>query len=505
MTPILYESTEKVFKSNGIRRLTNIIDCTVTEERNGAYTLSLSVATTTPYFNELKEGRLIGVKVADGTRQAFEIYQITRPIDQIVKVLANHISYRASYIPVVPFIANGITQTLEGLSNNVLLSNPFTLETDFENETTTYNQSTPKSLRACLGGTQGSVLDTFSGGGAGEYLFDNYTIKFLQHRGADRGAFLRYRKNITEFEQTKSIDELVTGVLPYWTNAEGTVVFIGEIQYSPDHEGYDFERVIPLDLSAEFETAPTENMLNSAGLEYITNTSTNKPRTNITLSFVDLQYVNEPIYLCDTVHVIYRPLDVKYTAKVIRTTWNVITEKYAEIEIGEVKSDIAKTIRTAQGDISELITTGKRMISITQEINREIGYIQSTVASVQTITDGLTETIQTQQAQITQQAEAIELSVLQKAVAAAVEASGERIAPIENHVIITAEDTRFIGNDPTSYTSIKDNRIAMIVKNQEQFKVTPEGVVANSYIAGDWHIQPSNNGYTLDDFRKVEK
>ena len=386
MIPVLFKGNATNFNTNGVGALTETLECKATEERNGAYELEMTVTTTTPNFSEIQTGALIVAKVSDGTRQAFEVDRISKPINQRVTIHANHISYRASYVPVRPFIANGITETLQGLNDNALTTNPFTLYSDFTNETSTYNQSIPKSLRACLGGTEGSLLDTFAGGGAGEYLWDNYTINFLMHRGADRGTQLRYKKNITEFEHVKDTDNFITGVLPYWSNDDGTVVLYGDIQYSPDHTDYDSERVVILDLSDQWEETPTATMINNAGLEYITGTSNNKPSVNIALSFISNtgeEAIPEEIRLCDTVKVFYEPLGITFSSKVIKTTWNVLKERYDEIEVGDVKSDIRKTIRTAQGDINSLVQTGKKLVSVTQTIDRELGSVRTTVAAAQ--------------------------------------------------------------------------------------------------------------------------
>lgn len=391
MTPILFKGNATNFNTNGVGALTETLECKVTEERNGVYELEMTVTTTTPNFSEIQTGALIVAKVSDGTRQAFEIDRISKPINQRVTIHANHIGYRASYVPVKPFIANGITETLQGLNDNALTANPFTLYSDFTNETSTYNQSIPKSLRACLGGTEGSLLDTFAGGGAGEFLWDNYKINFLMHRGTDRGTQLRYKKNITEFEQVKETEDFITGVLPYWSNDDGTVVLYGDIQYSPDHTDYDSERVVILDLSDQWEETPTATMINNAGLEYITGTSNNKPSVNITLSFINNtgeEAIPEEIRLCDTVTVYYEPLDVTFKSKVVKTVWNVLKERYDEIEVGDVKSDIRKTIRTAQGDINSLVQTGKKLVSVTQTIDRELGEVRTTVGAVQETAEG---------------------------------------------------------------------------------------------------------------------
>ena len=399
MVPVLFQATATDFTTNGTGRLTDTLACIVTEERNGAYLLNAVVPASTPYAEQLVVGNIIVAKVSDGTRQAFELTSVSRPINERITVSAYHISYRASYSIIAPFTATGITATLAGLNTGAINTNPFTVYSDFTNEESTYNQTIPKSLRACLGGTQGSLLDTFSGGGAGEFLFDNFNINFLQHRGTDRGAYLRYKKNITAFDHVKTIENFITGVLPLYQNEEQNIIFYGDIQYSPN--SFRTDRVIVLDVSDQFENVPSLNQLNRAGLEYITKTTNNLPNTNIKLSFVDLREaltVPEPVYLCDTVHVFYAPLGIEFTSKVIKTTWNVLLERYEEIEIGDVKSDIRKTIATAQGDINELVTQGKKLISVTQTLNADVGSIQTTVASVQEMANATeTKVTQTQQ------------------------------------------------------------------------------------------------------------
>lgn len=535
MVPVLFEATAQDFTTNGVGRLTDTLACIVSEERNGAYVLSAVVPSTSPYADQLIVGNIIVAKVSDGTRQAFEISSVSRPINQRITVHAYHISYRASYSIIAPFIAEGISETLAGLNSNALNTNPFTVTSDFTNESTAYNQTTPKSLRACLGGTQGSLLDTFSGGGAGEFLFDNFTVKFLQHRGEDRGTYLRYRKNITAFEHVKTIDDFITGVLPLYTNEEGNVSFYGDIQYAPNRDEFPTDRVIVLDLSSEFENIPSAEQLNRAGLEYITKTSNNTPDTNIKLSFVDLQEaltVPEPIFLCDTVHVFYAPLDIEFTSKVVKTTWNVLLERYEEIEIGNPKSDIRKTIATNQGEISSLITQGKKLISVTQTLNADIGSVQTTVASVQELANGIeTKVTQTQQnldgfqqsvsntyatkgdlsstvnqlsTTIQQTAQDITLTISD--VQGTITEQGEQISTLETYISATQRGleigrntdnvTAVLGNNELAFYNQSDNKLAWLN--------TGDGLGASALSVGDpttqanrWRVVTRQNGSHL--------
>lgn len=374
------------FTGTGIT-LTDTISCKVTEERNGAFELEMVVATTTPYFEEIQEGRYILAKPnhTQGA-QAFEIYEISRPINQRVTIRAHHISYRLSFIPVEPFSCTGITDTLNGLVSNSLETNPFTFTTTITNEQSTYNQTAPASIRSRLGGTEGSVLDVFGG----EYVWDNLTVNLLLHRGQDNGVQLRVAKNISALEQTTNLENVVTGALPYWSNEDGTVNLYGDIQYNSHVNDYDYKRTVLLDLSEQFETAPSSTQLNTAAQQYVNQTNLGIVNTNIKLSFVDLADTNEyegspleRVNLCDTVTVIYNPLSITYQAKAIRLTYDVLAERTLEVEVGDAKSTIAKTISDLVGDVSSVVTVGKKLVSVTQKIDREVGEISQTVAEVQ--------------------------------------------------------------------------------------------------------------------------
>ena len=279
MIPRLLNANVTDFTQVGIP-LTDTEYCKVKEERNGVFELELRVATTTPYFEELEVGKIIVAKPNhDQGLQAFEIYEITRPILQRVTVRANHISYRTSFIPVKPFSCTGITETLNGIITNSMETNPFTFNTTITNEQSSYNQTAPASLRSRLGGTEGSVLDVFGG----EYKWDNFTINLLLHRGQDNGVELRVGKNISDLEQTANMENIVTGALPYWSNEDETEFFYGDVQYSSAVSEYDYKRTVVLDLSDQFETAPTSSQLNSAAVEYLSQTNLGIPNKNIKL------------------------------------------------------------------------------------------------------------------------------------------------------------------------------------------------------------------------------
>lgn len=383
MTPILFEKNITTFTGNGIGRLTDCIDCRVTEERNGIFDLEMIYPTVGVLYGELQVGRIIVVKPnRTQDRQGFEIYKITKPLNQRVTVLAHHVSYRASFIPVEPFTETGISRTLTALNSHCLETSPFTFTTDITNSETVYFQNTLKNLRQCLGGTQGSLLDLFGG----EYEWDNYTVNLWSHRGSDNGVALRYAKNITDLNQEESIENTITGVIPYWQNSDATVSFYGDIQYTSTASRYAYHRTEILDLSSEFQTAPTLAELNQARQNYILRAEIGNPEKNIQVSFIDLSQTTEGIAetvdLCDIVHVIYEPLGITYDAKVIKTIWDVLRDRYSSIEVGTVRSTFSKTIASTIGEIHELHLSNNKLISITQTIDYNLGQVQTTVARV---------------------------------------------------------------------------------------------------------------------------
>ena len=353
MIPRLYEENEQSFTSNGICPLPDATVCHVSEVLNGAYELYMSYPFDGKRADELVKGRLIVAKPNDtGNPQPFRIYKITEQ-SQGHKYLINaqHISYDLSGYPVAPFSATGVSPSLTGLVSNSMVTNPFTVWTDIENTETTYTQNIPQSFRACLGGTQGSILQRFRG----EFEWDKFTVKFHAHRGSDNGVTIRYGKNLEQFSNIRSNEQSYTGCLAYWTNTDGDFVS-GTIQNIDDVDS-TIERIFMLDASTDFQEQPTSEELDERANEYIEANELGLPfRDNLTVSFVALwqteEYKNiaalERVSLGDTVHVIYRSFNVGM--EVIEYIYDVLAERYTEIKLGAKKASFASTIRQIATD-----------------------------------------------------------------------------------------------------------------------------------------------------------
>lgn len=386
MKPILYDSTEKQFMTNGIGTLADAISCTVLEERNGSFELEMEYPLGGVHYDEIRNNRIILAMPSDGQKaQPFRIFKITRPIGGVVKIYAVHLSYDLSGIPVAPFSANDCPSALNGLKSNSMIANPFEVWTDISGSGK-YKQNSPASFRSRLAGTDGSILDSFGKGA--ELEFDRLTVKVHQNRGRDNGVTIRYGKNLTDLKQQESIENVRTGVIAYWYKEENNTqdVIVGEIQYLENHADYPKENIHVLDCSADFEKKPDKQQLNTRAKQYIKANSIGVPKVSIDVSFIQLwqteEYKNivslERVSLCDTVHVVFDKLGVNAVAKVIKTEFDVLNERYIKITLGEARSSFGEAIREAtKSTIQPLV---KSMVNIavsnaTANISGFSGYV----------------------------------------------------------------------------------------------------------------------------------
>lgn len=356
MNPVLYESTESTFETNGLGVLSDTISCQVVEERNGIFEITLEYPLTGIHYQEIKQRRIIFVKPNPyEDPQPFRIYRITKPLSGKITVYAQHISYDLSGVPVSPFSSGSVTGALSGLKTNAAVTNPFSFWTD-KTSTGDFAVTAPTSTRTLLGGSDGSILDVFGG----EYKFDRWIVRLYNNRGKNSGVSIRYGKNLMDLQQDENISNVVTGIYPYWLSSEGELTELPEkIVNAPGT--YDFTRISAIDFSGDFEEAPTEEQLRDRANDYISSNNVGVPTVSITVEFQPLEQTEEykdialleRVNLCDTVNVEYSELGVSATAKCVKTTYDALKDKYISIELGDAKTNIADTIVQQQQEINE--------------------------------------------------------------------------------------------------------------------------------------------------------
>lgn len=356
MNLVLHPDTATAFESNGIGILTDAITAKVVRELNGQYELSLKYPDTGIHADSISDRQIIMAKPDPVTKpQPFRIYRINPVSKGIVAVYARHIAHDTIGIPCSPFTAESCPDAMSSIAANAATDCPFTFTTD---KTTSGGIviNTPKSIWNILGGAEGSILDAYGG----EYDFDTFNITLCNQLGANRGVSIRYGKNLTSLEQDRNCANCYTGVYPFWESQDGEVVTLPEkIIYAAGT--YNYVRILPLDLSTEWDEAPSEDQLRARAENYVVKNNIGVPDISWNVQFVQLEQSDEykgmalleRVLLGDTVSVIFPRMKVDALARAVKIDFDPILERYNSVTLGKVKSNLATTIVKQQQEIEK--------------------------------------------------------------------------------------------------------------------------------------------------------
>ena len=351
MKPVLFAPTATTFETNGLGKLSDAASCTVKETRNGAFELTLKYPVEGIHYAEIQQRSIILAKPNPvDLAQPFRVYRISKPINGLVTVYAYHISYDLTGIPVSPYSAASVQAALAGFSTYAAVTNPFTFWSDMT-ASGDFTVKAPASVRSLLE----TVLEVYGG----EYKYDKYTVRLYQQRGVNRGVTIRYGKNLTDLKQDENCSNVYTGVYAYYSDGNGIVETSPKVTPAPGT--YDYTRVLPLDLKAEFKETPTAEALRAAAEQYMSDHNIGVPEVSLNVSFVQLEQTQEykdlalleRVELCDTVTVIFERLGVNATAQVTSTVYNVLIDAYDSVTIGNVRKNVAMTIAEQAQEIAK--------------------------------------------------------------------------------------------------------------------------------------------------------
>lgn len=350
MIPILYDKNEVSFVSNGLGRLRDCISCIVTEERNGIYECDFEYPMNGANYDLIQVGRIIGVTHDEGDDiQPFDIVSFSKPINGIVAFHAVHISYRQSYMTVVGKNINSLSDAFD-LFLTATPTNPFTYNTD-KNSAGYLGcaDGIPRTVRSMLGGIEGSVLDAYGG----EYEWNRWTVNLWSARGKLRDFEIRYGINMLEYDEDCDASGCYSSCIPYWT--DNKIIVVGDKQTATGITPSGREMCIPLDVSQKFEKQPKKAQVNSMGLSVMNSKNPTLPSQNIKVSFARLQDMGVTEYdsllqckLCDRIKVLFPDYSTDAIYKIVKTKWNVLTEKYDEMELGNLSTSLSNALGISQ-------------------------------------------------------------------------------------------------------------------------------------------------------------
>ena len=397
--PRLYPPTAAAWDTNGLGALSDCISCVVEETLNGPFELEMQYRLNGLHYADITLRSIILAKPNPAARpQPFRVYKISRPINGVVTINAQHLSYDLSGIVIEPFNAPSLASALEGMKTNAVTENPFEYETD-KTIISDFVVAYPSSARSLVAGQRGSLLDTYGG----ELEFDRYQVKLLSHRGKDNGVTIRYGKNMTDVNQEEDGSGVYTGVYPYWYSEEEGSADLGS-SYVPVEGEFDFTRILLLDLTEEFENKPTAEELTQKAQEYISNHDPGVPTISTTVSWYQSKDFVENVNLGDVVGVYFSRLGISAKAKIVKTRYNALQNRYESVDIGSVRSSIAGTIVSMDQGVSSVT---QYTVTETRRITKELEMTADSLRSA--ISDSAQNTTQ-----LIQQSQAIIMEALQE-------------------------------------------------------------------------------------------
>lgn len=360
MRPILYEQNERVFDTNGMGILYDTISAEVTEVRNAEFELELKYPVGGEWAQALTQNRYILVKPNDYDEpHAFRIYEIEKEADSnqiTVKGVTKTDELSGNVIKPLSIKSATPSGAWEQLKRVAVDPIEYNFISDIQTAKDT-NMDIRNVLNA-IAGEEGSFIDTWGG----EIKRTNNTIYLYSKRGKDHVTTIRPRKNLKNVKVKSSMAGKFTRILPYVTftpegENEAEQVIYGDIIKSPHYDDYFVKRIVPLDLSSEFndssthkegeetkKKAPTPAQVTAKAQSYFTskNKDADKPDLSVEVEMIPLQdstewdrriiQALEKIQLCDTVDVYVPKIDCDVTVKVRKIVYDVLRERIIKIE-----------------------------------------------------------------------------------------------------------------------------------------------------------------------------
>ena len=350
MIPIIYDSSvsSTVFTSNGKGWLSDAIECTIEEEINGIYQLHLVYPVNGIHASDLKTMNIIKAVPAYGkTAQPFDIFRVSMSRYDRIEVDARHVSYRLNKHTVKPF---GGTFSLPSNLFSAITSNSaevyyFTYESNITRACNVVVDE-PTSIRKAL--SMVTVTEQDGTVYSPEFEWDNFNVIMSKQRGTTRYTVIKYGKNLVDYKQEQNIEETVTGFVPFWHGKDASgneVVVTGGAVLATNASSFPYKRTVPLDLSSEFKEKPTTTQLNQKARTYIDTENVGVPKVSLDVFFIILSQTLEyqdltalyTVNLGDTITVEYEKLGVSAQARVTRTVYDVLKDRYKEISLGDAK------------------------------------------------------------------------------------------------------------------------------------------------------------------------
>ena len=344
----VYSKETTSFSTLGIGVLKDFIsNPLITEELNGVYTLEFQYAKDGYLSEYLVEQNIIKAK-----GQAFRIWNIKKDMQKIT-VFAKHIFFDLSF----NFLEDAFPSDLTAQGAFAWLLNKAAVPTNFSVVGNCVQTSSARYVRKnfidAIFNEDNALLKKFGG----ELSYNNFNITVHEHRGTNANFSIRYKKNLTGIDFNLDFSNVATRIVPI--GFDGLTIDSVYVEsprasnyFTPLYKTYEFNDIKydPDDEEAYHTLIAAKQALIDAANELFTK-GVDLPQISISVNFVELakcsEYENysnlEAVHLGDTIDVIIPELNIHTSARVNKTVYDCILDRFITLEIGSAKQSITQS------------------------------------------------------------------------------------------------------------------------------------------------------------------
>lgn len=247
----------------------------------------------------------------------------------------------------------------------------------------------------------------------GEILYDNFTVIINERIGGDYGVEIRYGKNMDGLSYTVDMSDVATRIIPVAYNGR---MMSGDAPWvdSPNINKYAKKYIREVkfddvklyeDVSGEMEEnedtiCQTQEELDSVlkkRCEEMYDSGADAPDVTIEVNMIDLAQTDQykdfqglvTVALGDTVRCINSKLGIASNARVIRLTWDCITNRSAGMTLGDYEYNYFSELTSSLEAVKQIVGPGNTVIAekvqgVLNAINTQLRY-QKNVAQTQDV------------------------------------------------------------------------------------------------------------------------
>ena len=354
---------EHLYDTQGLGALSDWLTATVSNKLNGAEIFQGTYPISGTNADLIIEGRIIQCYVDENrAKQRLRIYYAKASvIGNTIEVKAEPIfnDIRKSVLNKYDSGTEKITAT-QAWQNAKALAKPV-IPSQFSFTSLVDTLANVKIEKAnfleFFGGKEGSILDRFHG----EFLKDNNTLRHETRLGTDHKIKAIYTKNLTGLDLEIDAQSVLVGVYPFISSSsegEDEITLPEEVIFTDYVEDYPAGYVSFVDFKDKATDVAT---LREAAKDWLkTNIDKQKPQVSGSIELVPLRHQRgyekfvdlEKVSMGDGVDVYHPQLKVNMSARIVEYTFNVLTNSYDKLVVGNVKTNF---LENTENNVSNLI------------------------------------------------------------------------------------------------------------------------------------------------------